>query len=98
MSNQEEVGKNERRANGGDGRAHEAERGYDGNLVAAERRRIIDRVRTYAALRDQAAIMLDMAASGPGPEKPSEGGAERARAQAEVARDIARYLAEEANS
>jgi hypothetical protein len=67
-------------------------------LVAAERRRIIDRVLTYAALRDQAAIMLDMAASGPGPEKPSEGAAERARAQAEVARDIARYLAEEANS
>ena len=42
--------------------------------------------------------MLDMAASGPGLEKPSEGAAERARAQAEVARDIARYLAEEANS
>jgi hypothetical protein len=37
--------------------------------------------------------MLDKAASGPGPEKPSEGAAERARAQAEVARDIARYLA-----
>jgi hypothetical protein len=31
-------------------------------------------------------------------KKPSEGAAERARAQAEVARDIARYLAEEANS
>ena len=67
-------------------------------LVAAERRRIIDRVLTYAALRDQAAVMLDRAASSPGPEKPSEGAAERARAQAEVARDIARYLAEEANS
>jgi len=67
-------------------------------LVAAERRRMIDRVLTYAALRDQAAIMLDKAASGPGPEKPSEGAADRARAQAEVARDIARYLAEEANS
>jgi hypothetical protein len=67
-------------------------------LVAAERQRIIDRVLTYAALRDQAAIMLDKAASGHGLEKPSEGAAERARAQAEVARDIARYLAEEANS
>jgi hypothetical protein len=67
-------------------------------LVAAERRRMIDRVLTYAALREQAAVMLDEAASGPGPEKPSEGAAERARAQAEVARDIARYLAEEANS
>ena len=67
-------------------------------LVAAERQRIIDRVLTYAALRDQAAVMLDKAASSPGPEKPSEGAAERARAQAEVARDIARYLAEEANS
>ena len=67
-------------------------------LVVAERRRIIERVLTYAALREQAAIMLDKAASGPGPEKPSKGAAERARAQAEVARDIARYLAEEANS
>src|SRR5271166_1388218 len=63
-------------------------------LVAAERQRIIDRVLTYAALRDQAAVMLDKAASSPGPEKPSEGAAERARAQAEVARDIARYLAD----
>jgi hypothetical protein len=67
-------------------------------LVAAERRRMIDRVLTYAALREQAAVMLDKAANGSGPEKPSEGAAERARAQAEVARDIARYLAEEANS
>ena len=67
-------------------------------LVAAERHRMIDRVLTYAALREQAAVMLDKAASGAGPEKPSEGAAERARAQAEVARDIARYLAEEANS
>ena len=67
-------------------------------LVAAERRRMIDRVLTYAALREQATVMLDEAASGHGPEKPSEGAAERARAQAEVARDVARYLAEEANS
>ena len=67
-------------------------------FVAAERQRIIDRVLTYAALRDQVAVMLDKAASSPGPEKPSEGAAERARAQAEVARDIARYFVEEANS
>ncbi len=33
--------------------------------------------------------------SGSGPEKPSEGAAERARAQADVARDIARFLGEE---
>ena len=45
-------------------------------LVAAERQRIIDRVLTYAALRDQAAVMLDKAASSPGPEKPSEGAAD----------------------
>ena len=57
--------------------------------IAAERRRCIDRVLTYAALRDQAAVDLDKAASGSGPEKPSEGAAERARLQAEVARDIA---------
>ena len=49
---------------------------------------------TYAALWDQAAIDLDRAASGSGPEKPSEGAAERARMQAEVARDIARFLGE----
>ena len=67
-------------------------------LLAAERRRMIDRVMTYAALREQAAVMLDKAASGEGDEKPSEGAADRARAQAEVARDVARYLAEEANS
>ena len=42
-------------------------------LVAAERRRMIDRVLTYAALREQAAVMLDEAAIGHGPEKPSEG-------------------------
>jgi hypothetical protein len=62
--------------------------------IAAERRRCIDRVLTYAALRDQAAIDLDKAASGFGPEEPSEGAAERARMQAEVARDIARFLDE----
>ena len=32
-------------------------------LVAAERRRMIDRVLTHAALREQAAIMPDKAAS-----------------------------------
>jgi hypothetical protein len=52
-------------------------------------------VLTYAALRDQAAFDLDRAASGSGPEKPSEGAAERARMQAEVARDVARFLGEE---
>jgi hypothetical protein len=62
-------------------------------VIAAERQRCINRVLTYAALRDQAAIDLDKAASGP--EKPSEGAAERARAQADVARDIARFLGEE---
>ena len=64
-------------------------------LIAAERQHCIERVLTYAALRDQAAINLDRAASGSGPEKPSEGAAERARMQAEVARDIARFLGEE---
>ena len=64
-------------------------------VIAAERRRCIDRVLTYAALRDQAAIDLDKAASGYGPEQPSEGAAERARMQAEVARDIACFLGEE---
>jgi hypothetical protein len=64
-------------------------------VIAAERRRCIDRVLKYASLRDQAAVNLDMAASGSGPEKPSEGAAERARMQAEVARDIARFLGEE---
>jgi hypothetical protein len=52
-------------------------------------------VLTYAALRDQAAVDLDKAASGAGSEKPSEGAAERARMQAEVARDVARFLGEE---
>ena len=56
-------------------------------VIAAERQRCINRVLIYAALRDQAAIDLDKAASGSGPEKPSEGAAERARAQADVARD-----------
>jgi hypothetical protein len=63
--------------------------------VADERRRCIGRVLTYAALRDQAAVDLDKAEDGDGPEKPSEGAAERVRMQAEVARDIAAFLAEE---
>ena len=50
-------------------------------VIAAERQRCIDRVLQYASLRDQAAVNLDMA-SGTGPEKPSEGAAERARMQA----------------
>jgi len=54
-------------------------------VIAAERQRCIDRVLTYATLRDQAAVNLDKAADGAGPEKPSEGAAERARMQAEVA-------------
>jgi hypothetical protein len=66
--------------------------------IAAERQRCINRVLTYAALRDQAAIALDKAEAGPGPEKPSKGAAERVRAQADVARDIARFLAEETNA
>jgi hypothetical protein len=64
-------------------------------VIAVERQRCIDRVLTYAALRDQAAADLDKAASGSGPEKPSEGAAERARMQAEIARDIAQFLREE---
>lgn len=64
-------------------------------VIAVERQRCIDRVLAYAALRDQAAIDLDKAACGSGPEKPSEGAAERARMQADVARDIARFLGEE---
>jgi hypothetical protein len=63
-----------------------------GLVIAAERQRCIDRVLTYAALRDQAAVNLDKAADGAGPEKPSEGAVERARMQADVARDIARFL------
>jgi hypothetical protein len=55
-------------------------------VSAAERRRCIERVLTYAALRAQAAVDLDKAASGSGPEKPSEGAAERARMQAEAAK------------
>jgi hypothetical protein len=66
-----------------------------GAIIAAERQRCIDRVLTYAALRDQAAVNLDKAEDGVGPEKPSEGAAERVRMQAEVARDIAAFLAEE---
>jgi hypothetical protein len=62
--------------------------------VAVERQRCIDRVLTYAALRDQAAIDLDKAANSSGDEKPSEGAAERVRMQAEVARDIACFLSE----
>ena len=63
--------------------------------IASERRRCVDRVLTYAALRDQAAVNLDKAEDGAGPEKPNEGAAERVRMQAEVARDIAAFLAEE---
>ncbi len=64
--------------------------------ISAERRRCIDRVLAYAALRDQAAINLDKAALDPnGDDKPSEGASERVRMQADVARDIARFLAEE---
>ena len=64
-------------------------------VIAAERQRCIDRVLTYAALRDQAAVDLDKASSGAGSEKPSEGASERARMQAAVARDVARFLGEE---
>ena len=64
-------------------------------VIAAERQRCIDRVLTYAALRDQAAVDLDKASSGAGSEKPSEGASERARMQAEVARYVARFLGEE---
>lgn len=63
--------------------------------VASERRRCIDRVLTYAALREQAAVSLDKADEEDGEEKPSEGAAERVRMQAEVARDVAAFLAEE---
>ncbi len=63
--------------------------------MAAERRRCIDRVLAYAALREQAANDLDRADAGDGDEKPSEGASERARMQAEVARDIASFLSEE---
>jgi hypothetical protein len=63
--------------------------------IAAERQRCINRVLTYAALRDQAAVDLDKAASDFGDDEPSEGAADRARMQAEVARDIARFLGEE---
>ncbi|SFK92112.1 hypothetical protein [Methylocapsa palsarum] len=65
-----------------------------GRVIPAERQRCIERVLTYAKLRDQAAVNLDQAAGGAGPEKPSEGAAERARMQADVARDIAQFLGE----
>jgi hypothetical protein len=61
--------------------------------VAAERRRCIDQVLTYAVLREEAAVNLDKAAEIDGDEKPSEGASERVRMQAEVARDIASFLA-----
>src|SRR5664279_1824688 len=61
-------------------------------VIAAERQRCIDRVLTYATLRDQAAVNLDKAADGTGPEKPSEGAAERARMHADVARDVAQFF------
>jgi len=63
-------------------------------VIATERQRCIDRVLTYAALRDQSAVSLDKAAADAGPEKPSEGAAERARMQADAARDVARFLDE----
>jgi hypothetical protein len=65
------------------------------DAIKIERQRCIDRVLTYATLRDQAAIALDKAARDDGDDKPSEGAAERARMQAEVARDIACFLSEE---
>ncbi len=65
------------------------------SAMIAERRRCVERVLTYAALRDQAAIDLDKAAAADGDEKPSEGAPERARMQADVARDIASFLSEE---
>ena len=40
-------------------------------------------------------VNLDKAEDGASPEKPSEGAAERVRMQADVARDIAAFLAEE---
>lgn len=63
--------------------------------MAAERKRCIDRVLTFAVLRDQAAVDLDKASTSDSDEKPSEGAAERARMQADVARDIASFLLEE---
>lgn len=65
--------------------------------MAAERKRCIARVLTFAALREQAAVDLDKASAGDSDEKPSEGAAERARMQADVARDIASLLSEEFN-
>lgn len=60
----------------------------------AERQRCIEQVLAYAALREQAAIDLDKADASDGDEKPSEGASERARMQADVALDIASFLAE----
>ncbi|TAL83690.1 MAG: hypothetical protein EPN75_00775 [Beijerinckiaceae bacterium] len=65
--------------------------------MTAERKRCIGRVLTFAALREQAAVDLDKASTSDSDEKPSEGAAERARMQADVARDIASFLAEESN-
>lgn len=63
--------------------------------ISAERQRCIDRVLAYAALRDEAAVSLDKAALDPNADdKPSEGASERARMQADVARDIAAFLRE----
>jgi hypothetical protein len=62
--------------------------------MAAERKRCIEQVLTYASLREQAAVDLDRADAGDGDEKPSEGASERARMQAEVARDIASFLSQ----
>ena len=65
--------------------------------MAAERKRCIGRVLVFAALREQAAVDLDKASASDSDEKPSEGAAERARMQADVARDIASFLSEEPN-
>jgi hypothetical protein len=55
--------------------------------IAAERRRCIDRVLTYAALRDQAAVDLDKAAGGSGPrEAKRRSGGARATASGSGAR------------
>jgi hypothetical protein len=65
------------------------------SAMIAGRRRCVERVLTYAALRDQAAIDLDKAATADGEEKPSVGASERARTLADVARDIASFLSDE---
>jgi hypothetical protein len=66
--------------------------------INAERQRCIKQVLAYAALREQAAIDLDRADAGDGDDKPSEGASERARMQADVARDIANFLSEDFQS